>query len=215
MYPNGVLEMIGWMEQAFLPRIRILERENNYISLNSFFLSFFKLTSIVITQLIRVNFLQGEKGRGREKSTISLVFLFTNGFVYVQAWSRAYQLQTLQPVYQLTSCYSLVILVIYRALPIVPFLDSKIATWNLEPAKHKRTRLRVSLYISNFAFVIFRACNQQKRKLPTLSLLLVPGPRRFQPVNYYLLITKYVLGILFVGILLSFRLYRIIWKRQI
>lgn len=79
----------------FLPRIRILERENNYISLNSFFLSFFKLTSIVITQLIRVNFLQGEKERGREKSTISLVFLFTNGFVYVQAWSRAYQLQTL------------------------------------------------------------------------------------------------------------------------
>lgn len=93
MYPNGVLEMIGWMEQAFLPRIRILERENNYIS--KFFLSFFKLTSIVITQLIRVNFLQGEKERGREKSTISLVFLFTNGFVYVQAWSRAYQLQTL------------------------------------------------------------------------------------------------------------------------
>lgn len=93
MYPNGVLEMIGWMEQAFLPRIRILERENNYIS--KFFLSFFKLTSIVITQLIRVNFLQGEKERGREKSTISLVFLFTDGFVYVQAWSRAYQLQTL------------------------------------------------------------------------------------------------------------------------
>lgn len=95
MYPNGVLEMIGWMEQTNFFHEYESWKGKITIYLNSFFLSFFKLTSIVITQLIRVNFLQGEKERGREKSTISLVFLFTNGFVYVQAWSRAYQLQTL------------------------------------------------------------------------------------------------------------------------